>query len=240
MSDFLKRIAEFSPKRLLLLAAELEERVRALEARNRAPIAIIGVGCRFPGGIRNAETYWELLSQGRDAITEVPSWRWDVGALYDPDPHANGRVATRWGGFLESPELFDPPFFGIAPVEARGMDPQQRLLPSYRPRLPAVAPASLSAYAIRITRNVRSRAMRIGSMPTLPRALPMPSLQDESPIFSACADPAWRSIPRALLRLSRYIRPASLCGPVNRILFSLAVRTCSSSPKSPWRFRAPR
>jgi len=128
VSDFLKRIAEFSPKRLLLLAAELDERVRVLEARNHAPIAIIGVGCRFPGGIRNAETYWELLSQGRDAITEVPTWRWDVDALYDPNPHADGRVATRWGGFLESPELFDPSFFGIAPVEARGMDPQQRLL----------------------------------------------------------------------------------------------------------------
>ncbi len=128
MSDFLKRIAEFSPKRLLLLATALEERVRALESRNHAPVAIIGVGCRFPGGIRNAETYWELLSEGRDAITEVPSWRWDIDALYDPDPHAKGRVATRWGGFLESPELFDPPFFGIAPVEARGMDPQQRLL----------------------------------------------------------------------------------------------------------------
>jgi acyl transferase domain-containing protein len=128
VSDFLKRIAEFSPKRLALLAAELDERVRALEARNRAPIAIIGVGCRFPGGVRNPGTYWELLSQGRDAITEVPSWRWDINALYDPDPSAEGRVATRWGGFLESPELFDPPFFGIAPVEARGMDPQQRLL----------------------------------------------------------------------------------------------------------------
>ena len=128
MSDFLKRITEFSPKRLLLLAAELEERVRVLEARSHAPIAIIGVGCRFPGGIRNAESYWELLSEGRDAITEVPSWRWNIGALYDPDPHANGRVATRWGGFLDSPELFDPAFFGIAPVEARGMDPQQRLL----------------------------------------------------------------------------------------------------------------
>ena len=128
MSEFLKRIAEFSPKRLLLLAAELEERVRALEARNHAPIAIIGIGCRFPGGIRNAETYWELLNQGRDAITEVPLWRWDNDALYDPDPHADGRVATRWGGFLESPDLFDPAFFGIAPIEARGMDPQQRLL----------------------------------------------------------------------------------------------------------------
>ena len=128
MSDFLKRISEFSPKRLLLLAAELEERVRTLEARNHAPIAIVGVGCRFPGGIRDAETYWNLLKEGRDAITDVPRSRWDADALYDSDPHASGRVATRWGGFLDSPDLFDPAFFGIAPVEARAMDPQQRLL----------------------------------------------------------------------------------------------------------------
>jgi len=132
VSDFLKRIADFSPKRLLLLAAELEERVRALEnekaGRNHEPIAIIGMGCRFPGGVRDAESFWELLTEGRDAVSEVPKWRWDIDKLYDPDPNAKGKVATCWGGFLESPEMFDPAFFGIAPIEAVSMDPQQRLL----------------------------------------------------------------------------------------------------------------
>ena len=132
MSDFLKRIAEFSPKRLLLLAAELEERVRSLEgelaARMHGPIAIVGMGCRFPGGVNDAESFWDLLIEGRDAITTVPGWRYDVEKLYDPDPHAKGKVATKWGGFLESPEMFDPAFFGIAPVEVEGMDPQQRML----------------------------------------------------------------------------------------------------------------
>jgi acyl transferase domain-containing protein len=128
VSEFLKRIADFSPKRLLLLAAELEERVRMLEGRAHAPIAIVGMGCRFPGGVRDADSFWELLVEGRDAITEVPRWRWDLDKLYDPDPHARGKVTSRWGGFLDSPEFFDPAFFGIAPVEAFSMDPQQRLL----------------------------------------------------------------------------------------------------------------
>jgi myxalamid-type polyketide synthase MxaE and MxaD len=132
MSEFLKRIADFSPKRLLLLAAELEERVRALErdlaSRDHAPIAIVGIGCRYPGGVRDAESFWDLLAEGRDAIGEVPGSRWNVDELYDADPHARGKVATRWGGFLDAPEFFDASFFGIAPVEATGMDPQQRLL----------------------------------------------------------------------------------------------------------------
>lgn len=136
MSDFLNKIADFSPKRLLLLAAELDERVRALESElaekevdhTHDPIAIIGMGCRFPGGADSPSQFWELLEQGRDAITEVPSWRWSLDELYDPDPHAKGKVATRWGGFLEAPESFDAAFFGIAPIEAVSMDPQQRLL----------------------------------------------------------------------------------------------------------------
>jgi acyl transferase domain-containing protein len=128
VSEFLKRIAEFSPKRLLLLAAELEERVRSLEARNHAPIAIVGMGCRYPGGVEDAEGFWDLLLEGRDAITEVPGWRWDVERLYDPDPTVKGKVASKWGGFVDNVEMFDPGFFGIAPVEAVSVDPQQRLL----------------------------------------------------------------------------------------------------------------
>lgn len=92
------------------------------------PIAIIGIGCRFPGGVHNPASFWQLLSTGVDAITEVPASRWDVQQFYDPDPHKPGKTNTRWGGFLEAIDWFDPQFFGIAPREAITMDPQQRLL----------------------------------------------------------------------------------------------------------------
>ncbi len=92
------------------------------------PIAIIGIGCRFPGSVHNPESFWQLLRDGIDAITEVPASRWDVAQYYDPDPTQPGKTNTRWGGFLEQIDAFDPHFFGIAPREAVTMDPQQRLL----------------------------------------------------------------------------------------------------------------
>lgn len=90
------------------------------------PIAIIGIGCRFPQA-NNPEAFWHLLREGGDAIIEVPPERWDVDALYDPEPGTSGKMNTRWGGFLENVERFDPEFFGISPREAERMDPQQRL-----------------------------------------------------------------------------------------------------------------
>jgi len=92
------------------------------------PIAVIGIGCRFPGGVENPETFWQLLRDGIDAITEVPPSRWDVSQYYDPDATQPGKTNTRWGGFLPQIDRFDPQFFGIAPREAITMDPQQRLL----------------------------------------------------------------------------------------------------------------
>ena len=91
------------------------------------PIAIIGIGCRFPGA-DNPQQFWELLRDGLDAITEVPPSRWDLQQYYDADFSQPGKANTRWGGFLKDVRSFDPQFFGIAPKEAVTMDPQQRLL----------------------------------------------------------------------------------------------------------------
>ena len=96
-------------------------------SRERESIAIIGLGCRFPGA-DGPEEFWNLLREGRDAIREIPADRWDVDAYYDPDPDAVGKMYTRHGAFLERVDGFDPGFFGIAPREAVSMDPQQRLL----------------------------------------------------------------------------------------------------------------
>lgn len=90
-------------------------------------IAIIGLGCRFPGADSPAE-FWRLLIDGVDAVTEVPHDRWDIDRYFDPTPAVSGRMNTRWGGFLHGIDLFDPEFFGIAPREAQMMDPQHRLL----------------------------------------------------------------------------------------------------------------
>ncbi|MFL7868534.1 MAG: AMP-binding protein, partial [Anaerolineales bacterium] len=92
----------------------------------KEPIAIVGLSCRFPGA-PSPQAFWELLRNGVDAVSEVPSERWDVDALHSSDP-APGKVMTRWGAFLEDVDLFDPHFFGISPREAARMDPQQRLL----------------------------------------------------------------------------------------------------------------
>lgn len=93
------------------------------------PIAIIGIGCRFPGKASDPDAYWRLLERGKDAICEVPQDRWDLRRFYDPDPDRPGKMHTRKGGFLSDPiDRFDPLFFGISPREAEGLDPQQRLL----------------------------------------------------------------------------------------------------------------
>jgi acyl transferase domain-containing protein/acyl carrier protein len=94
----------------------------------RQPIAIVGIGCRFPGGVKGPESLWRLLGDGVDAITEVPPERFDAAAYYDPTPSTAGKMTTRWGGFLDGIDLFDAAFFGISPREAERLDPQQRLL----------------------------------------------------------------------------------------------------------------
>ena len=91
-------------------------------------IAIIGIGCRFPGGVDNPDSFWRLMRNGVDAITEVPAERWELRSFYDPNPVTPGKINTRWGGFLSQIDHFDAKFFNISPREAVRMDPQQRLL----------------------------------------------------------------------------------------------------------------
>ena len=107
MSDFFERIQGLSPKRLALLAVELNDALEAERSRGREPIAVVGIGCRFPGA-PNPAAYWRLLSEGREAIRDVPADRWDVNAWYDPDPDAPGKISARAGGFLDKVDGFEP------------------------------------------------------------------------------------------------------------------------------------
>ena len=117
-----------APQRLLNALQEARTRIEAYELIRSEPLAIVGMGCRFPGEVVDPEGFWRILCQGADAITEAPKDRWNIDALYDPDPDAPGKMCTRYGGFLSDVDLFDASFFGISRKEAVGMDPQQRLL----------------------------------------------------------------------------------------------------------------
>ncbi len=98
-----------------------------LENQLKKDIAIVGIGCRFPGA-KNPQEFWDLLKTGKNAVTEVPLQRWDIEQYYHQDPDVPGTMNTRWGGFLDNIDKFDAHFFGISPRECHHIDPQQRLI----------------------------------------------------------------------------------------------------------------
>jgi phthiocerol/phenolphthiocerol synthesis type-I polyketide synthase D len=125
MKSTFSRVAGMTAEQLTALVDQFDKAARIATAE---PVALVGVGCRFPGGVVGPESYWDLLANGGDAIREVPADRWDADAFYDPDPFAPGRMNSKWGGFLPEVAGFDADYFGISPREAQAMDPQQRVL----------------------------------------------------------------------------------------------------------------
>ena len=115
-------------KRALIALQKMQAKLEAAEKKQCEPIAIIGMGCRYPGGAETPEKLWELLAEQVDAISEVPADHWPIDDYYDANPNALGKIYTRYGGFINDIYDFDAAFFSISPREALNLDPQQRLL----------------------------------------------------------------------------------------------------------------
>jgi acyl transferase domain-containing protein len=158
-------------KKSIVALKQAKERVRELESRES--IAIVGMGCRFAGGVSSPDAFWSLLDAGVDAVGPVPRDRWNADELFDPDPSASGKSTTREGGFLGGDVYgFDPAFFGITPREALGMDPQQRLLMEVvweSLEHAGIVPASLmgSGAGVFVGTNFQEYASLASELPTL-------------------------------------------------------------------------
>ncbi len=211
-------------QRALATIDQMQARLDASARAQRQPIAIVGVGCRFPGGANTPEQFWDLLRQGRDAVTEVPADRWDVDAYYDPDPDAPGKSYTRWGAFLEDVDSFDPSFFGISPREAIGMDPQHRLLlevawealeqAGHAP--PTLAGSKTGVFVGMAAMDYAYLQMRHGELSDARRSTSAPARRtasppDASPTRSTSAARRWPSTPPARRRWWPSTWPCRAC-----------------------------
>src|SRR5215218_3089027 len=119
-------VAEYQVRLKQTLAAlqKLRAKLDSVEQARIEPISVIGMGCRFPGGVTDPESYWQLLHNGVDGIVNIPADRWNADKYYDSDRDAPGKMYIRQGGFMDDVDKFDAPFFGISPREAVRLDPQ--------------------------------------------------------------------------------------------------------------------
>jgi acyl transferase domain-containing protein len=180
---------------------------RSLEERGE-PVAVVGMACRFPQA-NSPSQYWQLLRDGVDAIREVPRQRWDVDAFFDPQPAAPSKMYTRWGGFVDNIDQFDPTFFGISVREAQRIDPQQRLL-----------------------LEVTWEALEDG-------AIPPERLQNSATgVFVGISNSDYRLLYKDLSQIDAYVATGTcLCIAANRLSYTLNLRgpsmavdtACSSS-----------
>ena len=116
------------PERLHQRLNSLKAKIIQLRAERAEPIAIVGTGCRLPGGVVDSESLWRLLRDGTDALSPMPADRWEHASFYDPDPEASGKAYTQAAHFHGAVDQFEPSFFGISPREAQKMDPQHRFI----------------------------------------------------------------------------------------------------------------